>query len=152
MSRRRPDIEKLAHRQRWIIWLMLAAILLQFLPLLGMGQFGIAIMVVALLAQLVIYVLLIVGVILLLTAQGNHIAITVLCGILMAAPCVNLLVLVAVNMSVTRTLRRAGLSVGFMGVKPDDLERVLRADLCTKCGYNLTGNVSGRCPECGEKV
>jgi hypothetical protein len=20
---------------------------------------------------------------------------------------------------------------------------------CRKCGYNLTGNVSGRCPECG---
>jgi hypothetical protein len=23
---------------------------------------------------------------------------------------------------------------------------------CQKCGYNLTGNVSGACPECGEKV
>ncbi len=23
---------------------------------------------------------------------------------------------------------------------------------CQKCGYNLTGNVSGTCPECGEKV
>ncbi|NLE96308.1 MAG: hypothetical protein GX600_11650 [Dehalococcoidia bacterium] len=23
---------------------------------------------------------------------------------------------------------------------------------CQKCGYNLTGNVSGICPECGEKV
>ncbi|UCD27323.1 MAG: hypothetical protein JSV03_09325 [Planctomycetota bacterium] len=24
--------------------------------------------------------------------------------------------------------------------------------LCLKCGYNLTGNVSGVCPECGEKI
>jgi hypothetical protein len=24
--------------------------------------------------------------------------------------------------------------------------------LCWKCGYNLTGNVSGRCPECGESI
>ena len=24
--------------------------------------------------------------------------------------------------------------------------------LCIHCGYNLTGNVSGVCPECGEKV
>jgi hypothetical protein len=24
--------------------------------------------------------------------------------------------------------------------------------LCIKCGYNLTGNVSGVCPECGEKI
>jgi len=23
---------------------------------------------------------------------------------------------------------------------------------CRKCGYNLTGNVSGICPECGEKI
>jgi hypothetical protein len=23
---------------------------------------------------------------------------------------------------------------------------------CQKCGYNLTGNVSGICPECGEKI
>ncbi len=23
---------------------------------------------------------------------------------------------------------------------------------CQKCGYNLTGNVSGRCPECGSPV
>jgi hypothetical protein len=23
---------------------------------------------------------------------------------------------------------------------------------CQKCGYNLTGNVSGVCPECGEKI
>ena len=24
--------------------------------------------------------------------------------------------------------------------------------ICTGCGYNLTGNVSGRCPECGEEA
>jgi hypothetical protein len=23
---------------------------------------------------------------------------------------------------------------------------------CRKCGYNLTGNVSGVCPECGTKI
>ena len=23
---------------------------------------------------------------------------------------------------------------------------------CQQCGYNLTGNVSGRCPECGKKI
>jgi len=25
-------------------------------------------------------------------------------------------------------------------------------DHCQKCGYNLTGNTSGICPECGEKI
>ena len=27
-----------------------------------------------------------------------------------------------------------------------------RSGHCRSCGYNLTGNVSGVCPECGEKV
>lgn len=26
---------------------------------------------------------------------------------------------------------------------------IILADCCRDCGYNLTGNVSGRCPECG---
>jgi hypothetical protein len=30
--------------------------------------------------------------------------------------------------------------------------RVPDAPLCGKCGYNLTGNVSGVCPECGTPV
>ena len=27
-----------------------------------------------------------------------------------------------------------------------------RKGLCVKCGYNLTGNVSGVCPECGARI
>ena len=27
-----------------------------------------------------------------------------------------------------------------------------RGVLCTNCGYDLTGNVSGRCPECGKDI
>ena len=27
-----------------------------------------------------------------------------------------------------------------------------RGVLCTKCGYDLTGNVSGRCPECFTQI
>ena len=27
-----------------------------------------------------------------------------------------------------------------------------RQGLCTECGYDLTGNVSGKCPECGTPV
>ena len=29
---------------------------------------------------------------------------------------------------------------------------VRKQGLCLKCGYDLTGNVSGVCPECGESV
>lgn len=28
----------------------------------------------------------------------------------------------------------------------------LRRGLCIKCGYDLTGNVSGACPECGKAI
>ncbi|HQL54004.1 MAG TPA: hypothetical protein PLQ87_04795, partial [Phycisphaerae bacterium] len=27
--------------------------------------------------------------------------------------------------------------------------RLHRVGVCRKCGYDLTGNMSGRCPECG---
>ena len=32
------------------------------------------------------------------------------------------------------------------------LPRRHRPGHCSKCDYDLTGNVSGRCPECGTKV
>lgn len=31
-------------------------------------------------------------------------------------------------------------------------KRRLAVNLCGTCGYNLTGNVSGRCPECGTPI
>src|SRR5262249_30991088 len=31
-------------------------------------------------------------------------------------------------------------------------DRLLPAGFCRQCGYDLTGNVSGVCPECGDKV
>ncbi len=30
--------------------------------------------------------------------------------------------------------------------------RRIPSDRCQKCGYDLTGNVSGRCPECGQDI
>jgi hypothetical protein len=31
-----------------------------------------------------------------------------------------------------------------------DIRRL--SGLCVRCGYNLTGNVSGICPECGDRI
>ncbi len=152
MKKRTPDIRKLARRQRWILWLVLASVLSQFLMFMPLGGMYAIVHVIVTLLWLASYVLMIVGVVLLLTARGSHVLIIILCGILMVAPCANLLLLLLVNMGVTRTLRRAGLHVGFMGVKEEQLERVLRDDLCTACGYNLTGNVSGVCSECGTTI
>ena len=153
MAARTPDIKRLAARQRWLLWLAVVAIALQFAPLLvGLGRSGMWIALAAMALQLVMYVVLIVGVVLLLVAQGNHIAMVIACGILMLAPCGNLLVLLLVNMSVTRTLRRAGLRVGLLGVDPKEVERIINPGLCSSCGYDLTGNTSGVCPECGVAI
>jgi hypothetical protein len=35
---------------------------------------------------------------------------------------------------------------------PAFVERDEAQPTCCRCGYNLTGNVSGICPECGRKV
>ena len=67
----------------------------------------------------------------------------------MIAPCANLILLLLINMSVTRMLRRAGLRVGMTGGKDEGVERSINPMLCTGCGYDLTGNISGVCPECG---
>ena len=46
----------------------------------------------------------------------------------------------------------------FLDVKinaPGILRKQLRRrkkGLCLKCGYDLTGNTSGACPECGERI
>jgi hypothetical protein len=34
----------------------------------------------------------------------------------------------------------------------DHLERCRREQLCVQCGYSLTGNTSGICPECGTSI
>ena len=53
----------------------------------------------------------------------------------------------------------AGPFVGIFLICGPEWRRYLRQELnargipiCMKCGYDLTGNESGTCPECGEKV
>jgi hypothetical protein len=46
-----------------------------------------------------------------------------------------------------------GAVIGYIVAKRIDRRHAQRMaqGLCTYCGYNLTGNVSGTCPECGRK-
>jgi hypothetical protein len=56
-----------------------------------------------------------------------------------------------------RARGRAGLLVGFVGIavalhavgRVDRVRRTMSAHVCFHCGYDLTGNVSGACSECG---
>lgn len=135
-----------------MIWLVLLALVGQFLPFFLPSSFRSPVAILLMLLYLLVYVGMIVGVVLILVAKRSHLLVTILCGLLMIAPCGNLFVLILVNLGVTRTLRRAGLRVGFMGVPDEEVERVLDPNLCTGCGYSLTGNVSGICPECGRSI
>lgn len=147
------DMRLVARRQRWLLWLVLAAVSTNLFTILApawaMSPFVGAVVLVAVFG---LVVLLVVGVILLLSALRAHIAVIIVGALLSFAPCINLLVLMAVNMSATRVLRKAGLKVGFMGVPDAEVVRRLSPNLCRQCGYDLTGNVSGRCPECGTMI
>lgn len=46
----------------------------------------------------------------------------------------------------------AVVTVAFPAVRLRNVFRRRRVGHCTDCGYDLTGNVSGVCPECGTKV
>lgn len=37
-------------------------------------------------------------------------------------------------------------------IQEDEEKRRKKGGLCLHCGYNLAGNVSGKCPECGTPV
>jgi hypothetical protein len=159
MSRRQPDLRKLGRRQRGILWLILAGIVLYGMQLLVLdsafglgGDFEVVMLVFLTLVQIALTIGTAVYVALILSALGVHPVWIVLWTVLAIAPCANLLILVFMNAAATRELRKAGLQVRFMGVDPEELQRVLDPNLCNTCGYDLTGNISGICPECGRPV
>ncbi len=149
------DIRLVARRQRWLLWLVLAClgsvvwpIVVRPIPFVS-GESAVVVFA-------VLYVGVRVGVwlgtILMMRALRTHVVALILCALLMVVPLINLLILLMENRRATRVLRRAGLRVGFMGVKDEDVVIRLSPNLCHDCGYDLTGNVSGRCPECGTAI
>jgi hypothetical protein len=98
------------------------------------------------------YVCAFVGLVMLMAALGRHIVWRILCIVLLFIPLVGLLVLLSVNAEANRAFKRAGIRVGLMGVADESVRRRLLGNLCLECGYDLTGNVSGICSECGTPI
>lgn len=73
-------------------------------------------------------------------------------GLAMFIPIVNMIVLVGLNSHAAHVLSNAGMKVGLLGVSHQRVENLLDPAKCRKCGYDLTGNMSGRCPECGTDI
>lgn len=75
-----------------------------------------------------------------------------LSGIGLAAGCMPVMIIfdcVFVNERVTKGLANAGVRVGFLGAREEELRR-LRSGVCLFCGYDLAGLPTPVCPECGK--
>lgn len=61
----------------------------------------------------------------------------------------HLLTYFIMNLVARRAFRRNGLSWRVQGWTDQQLLEIFRRPFCHHCGYDLTGNTTGRCPECG---
>lgn len=64
-------------------------------------------------------------------------------------PGVNMLALIGANIRAVKEFRRIRLPWRPFGWSERQLLAAFAHVFCRTCGYNLTGNQSGRCPECG---
>lgn len=146
---RNTNLRELARRQRWLIVIIAVGICVQILGLVPWGSYANYAHVVLTVILVLLWLVSIIVVVLALNAEGTNPITTTLCAFLMLAPCINLFLLFMINLSFSRTLRRSGLKVGFLGISEERIEKALNPSLCSTCAYDLTGNISGICPECG---
>lgn len=64
-------------------------------------------------------------------------------------PIVQVLVGIAFCWTLRAQWRRHGIEASWRGLSRATLDELMSTDHCRACGYDLTGNVSGVCPECG---
>lgn len=151
------NLRTLARRQRQIIWLIGVSLLL-FLMEMPLSGFLRAFRWSSTVASIVggtfwlLQLLVVVRTAFLARTLGMKWYWLPLLVIIMIMPLINLIFLLMENNAATALLKRNGLDVGFWGVSDEVVVQQLSADSCSKCGYNLTGNVSGVCPECGQVI
>jgi hypothetical protein len=148
----RIDLRRVAKEQRRLLCYILAVLATQIAGALLPFPVPPAVLVLVLLLSAGTLILVITGVVRLQRAMGNALIWQILAALFMLITCVNIVVLLMINRRATNILKRAGLKVGLMGVSDAEVERVLARHICKGCGYNLMGNVSGVCPECGKAV
>ncbi len=147
------DIRVLARRYN-AVWILFAA----FLAIIGLsiipGHFNrFDIMWVGIASLTLCHVAIAVSVVLLNTAWGRHSVEAVVWGFFALVPLFGLFVASRVFLDVYRGLERSGFRPVWYGCYTNlEIERVLNQTVCTNCTYDLTGNESGRCPECGEAL
>jgi hypothetical protein len=149
MPQRRPNLRQLAALQRWLIGLVIFAVAGEIVNIIlrisGLVVSGELIEVIYLLFKIIMAILMIVAG----WALGMTFPSIGLNALFMFVPGLNVLAILFMSSAINKTLRNAGVRVGLFGANQSDLELALDPALCRGCSYNLTGNVSGKCPECG---
>lgn len=147
------DLRLVSKRQRFLIWCILLSIVLTCMSF-GISPYlnnGLVIVVWVILIW-AMRITIIVGVVLLMSALGRHIVWRVFYCLLCLVPLINLILLLLINNHANKVLKKAGVRVGLMGARDEDVRRIVESEVCSTCGYDLTGNVSGVCPECGVTI
>lgn len=154
-SRSRVDLVELALFHRWVIPCAATAALTQLvLPVASMSLptapalFDSLSVMVALAAwplSLIVAFRMAVGL-------GSGAGIALSAAALSLIPGANIVVLVLLRDAASRQLKRAGIHLASATYRADVVARMLRGEICRQCAYDLTGNQSGRCPECGAEI
>ncbi len=76
----------------------------------------------------------------------------VLCLPICMVPFLHWVVAILIWVALNREWRSLGVRVGWWGPHAADVDRLRAGELCFGCGYDLRGNVTGVCPECGREV
>lgn len=151
------DPVAVARWQKATLWAVLAGLIFNFFTCVGAGFIGATprdawLAFMPALAFLLIAAALIYFAVRLSRSMGTSIAVLVFEALFILIPWVNLLILLIEVRRATRILDQFGVKTGLMGAALDEVRRKSGDVSCDQCGYDLTGNVSGRCPECGKPV
>jgi hypothetical protein len=115
----REKARKVAQYQRWVIFALLANLLLYIFALPN-AQHNLLVSLVLLCLFLAVSVFAIFA-IFMLSRELNGTGMAVLCAILMFVPCVSLITLLIVNQQATGFLKSQGIRVGFLGIDPKNI-------------------------------
>ena len=85
-------------------------------------------------------------------AMGENACLTAFAVLFTLIPIINVNNVLFANSAASSRLRDAGVPVGLLGASDDSVIRATSPWCCNHCGYDLTGNTSGRCPECGRPL
>lgn len=153
-----PNLPLIVRRQRWAV-VALSLILLTYALELMLGivprfqaPAGSPLIWTALVWILTVKTVTVLCIVLLLRAFKDPPVAIVVQAWIATMPFMDILMLMITALRVRTALAESGVKVGWLWVSDDEVARRLAGLACRKCGYTLTGNVSGRCPECGTAI